>query len=177
MRHTPPIIHSSPCCECQNSNKEVENRLSARRSQNGFTLVEMLVTLALLGLIAMLSFPYLSGGKGSVGLTSDARVLASRFRAAREMAIATRSKTAVIIDIVRPGVRGPGSLSEYVFTTANHVSVTTARGMVTGETAPIMFSPDGGSSGGEVMLDGGSEVRRVRVEWLTGAVNITGAVQ
>jgi general secretion pathway protein H len=153
------------------------NHLQAWQTENGFTLVELLVTLALLGMIAALSFSYISGGSNAAGLNSDARMLASRFRAAREMALAARSDTAVIIDLVRPGVRGPGDWSAYTFTAAERVTVTTAKGRTTGESAQISFGPDGSSSGGMVVLESGIRMRHVSVEWLTGTVSITEGAQ
>jgi general secretion pathway protein H len=162
---------------CGETHSNVGNRPQPWRSEDGFTLVELLITLALLGLIAVLSFPYVSGGKSAAGLTSDARVLASRFRAAREMALAARAKTFVIIDLVRPGVRGPEGLAVHDFGAAERVSVTTAKGQVTGESAQITFGPDGGSSGGVVVLENGPQLRSVKVEWLTGTVSITGDIQ
>lgn len=147
------------------------------RSQNGFTLIELLVTLAVLGMVAMLSLPYVSGGSGAVGLVSDARMLASRFRAAREIALATRSSTVVTIDLVRSEVHGPSDWPSSVLTAVERLSVNTARGRVTDESARFTFGPDGGSSGGVVVLKDGSRVRSVRVDWLTGAVSISEAAQ
>lgn len=153
------------------------NRLRPWQTENGFTLVELLVTLALLGMIAALSFSYISGGSSAAGLNSDARMLASRLRAAREIALAARSDTAVFIDLVRPGVRGPGDWSTYVFTAAERVIITTAKGQETGESAQIRFGPDGSSSGGIVVLESGTRMRHVSVEWLTGTVSITDGTQ
>jgi general secretion pathway protein H len=144
---------------------------------NGFTLLELLVTLALLGMIATLSLPYVSGGRSAAGLLSDTRELASRLRAAREIALATRSSTVVTIHLVKPRVDGPGEVSPYIFTAAERVSVSTAKGQETGESARITFMPDGGSSGGVVMMQDGARTRVVRVEWLTGTVSVSEAVR
>lgn len=147
------------------------------RSDNGFTLIELLVTLAVLGLIAMLSLPYLSGGQGAAGLSSDARLLASRFRAAREIAVSARASTVVTIDLVKAEVHGPGDWASFRFTTAERVSAATAKGHVSGPSAQITFWPDGGSSGGVVILEDGTQTRSVRVQWLTGTVSISEVVQ
>jgi len=147
------------------------------RNQSGFSLLELLVTLALVGLVVVLSLPGLSHGRGGAGLSSDARLLAARLRAAREMALVTRSTTHVNIDITNRGIGGIGVRAEDRFTSANRVTVTTARGKADRGTADIIFAPDGSSSGGEVTLESGSLERRVRVEWLTGAVVISGRIQ
>ncbi len=147
------------------------------RSRNGFTLVELLVTLAVLAMVAMLSLPYVSGGRSALGLASDTRVLASRFRAAREIALAKRSSIVVTLDLVRPAVHGPADWSSYDLTAVEHLSVNTAKGKVTGETAQFTFGPDGGASGGVVVLQDGPRARSVSVDWLTGTVSISEAVQ
>lgn len=126
----------------------------------GFTLLEMLVVLAVLGLVAGLVVA--RGPMRSAGL--DARTAANQLagvlRAARSEAIATDRPVAVLIDGVAGTVRiGPGpprSLGATLLPPAR----------------PIVFAPDGSSAGGRIGVAAGPVRRQVAVDWLTGRVSI-----
>ena len=150
-------------------------RLPAERGdEGGFTLLELLVTLALAGLIAGLGLPYLAGRETGWQLNADARLLASELRAARGTALANRTRTIVRIDLVTPGVRSAsGAYSK--FTAAEQLRAVTAKGTPGQATVEIAFAADGSSSGGEVVLQAGNQTRYVQVDWLTGAVRFNGS--
>lgn len=52
----------------------------------GYSLLEMMVVLAIMGLIAVLALPALTGAGDRVTLTADARAIATQLRALREEA-------------------------------------------------------------------------------------------
>ncbi len=137
----------------------------------------MLVSLAVVALAAVVALPQLSSGGGAVKLGADARVLAARLREAREMALATRTVTAVTLDLTAPGITGPGAESGYRLASVARLSLRTAHGLVTDGAGQITFDPAGGSSGGDIILQAGSLTRVVRVEWLTGAVSTDGVAR
>lgn len=141
----------------------------------GFTLFELLVTLALIGLLAGLSLPYLARGHGSAALQADARLLAAQLRAAREAALATHTRREVVIDLARPGLRRAADSGVTPFSSATRLRVAAARGVLTTGQATISFAADGSSSGGAVDLVGTAGTCRVEVDWLTGAVRIIGS--
>ncbi len=130
--------------------------IASRRGSAGFTLIEMIVVIAVMAMIGglvMMRQPW-----RSTGLNMDAteRALASALRLARSRAIAQDRPVSVVtgaagfsIDGAAPWVLPGGEV------------------MSAGQ---VVFLPDGGSSGGTITL--ASKARRVAVtvNWLTGRV-------
>lgn len=127
-----------------------------RRRQAGFTLLEMLVVLLLLGVATALVAPRLTAG--GARLDGDTRLLASRLAAARDQAV--RQGRAVEISLDTRGLSQGTSL-----TLAGEVE----RGA--DGVARLRFLPDGSASGADIRLRGprGGE-RAIKVDWLTGRV-------
>lgn len=132
-------------------------------AERGFTLLEMLVVLAVLGLMAGLVIG--RGPMRSAGL--DARLAANQvaglLRGARSQAIAADRPVAVSIDAASGTIRVGGSAAR------------TVGAAVSGAADPLVFLPDGSSRGGTVTVAAGSVRKRVTVDWLTGRVSITDA--
>jgi general secretion pathway protein H len=128
----------------------------ARRHRGGFTLIEMIVVIAVMGMIAGLVLvrqPW-----HSAGLTLDAteRTFISALRLARSRAIAQDRVVAVITGAAGFSVDGapPVPLPQ-------HEAMSDTR---------FVFLPDGGSSGATVIL--GSRTKRIAVtiNWLNGRI-------
>jgi general secretion pathway protein H len=128
-------------------------------AEAGFTLVEVIVVMAILGLVLGLL-----GMRGPVrsdrlDLDSAAQELAGSLRLARSRAIAQNRAVAVAL--------GPGSYS-LDGGPPRPLRATVAAADATS----IAFAPSGGSSGGTVTLQAGQRQVAVRVEWLTGRVTV-----
>ncbi len=134
-----------------------------QRGEGGFTLLEMLVMLAVLGL--MVGLVVARGPMRSAGL--DARMaanqLAGTLRAARSQAIAADQPVAVAIDAAS-GLVQVGSATPRAIGAA-----------VSGLARPLVFLPDGSSRGAAVIVASGPVRMRVTVDWLTGRVSIANA--
>ncbi len=136
---------------------------AAHAHQSGFTLLEMLIVIAILGLVAGLVLA--RGPMRSTGLNerTATTLLAGSLRAARSEAIATDQPIAVRIDgangLVQIGNRPPERLGAQLITPAR----------------PIVFAPDGSSTGAQIVVAAGPLRRLVAVDWLTGRVSITDA--
>lgn len=116
----------------------------------GFTLIEMLVVIAVMGLILLLVTGYAPPRSHRLEAQAAARQVAEAMCAARGRAIAQGQPVALILPHL------PGWLA---------VSTQTPPG-------GIMFAPDGSSSGGQIRLNGGGQDFAVTTDWLTGQVQI-----
>ena len=134
-----------------------------RSHDRGFTLLEMLVVLAVLGL--MVGLVVARGPMRSAGLNARmaANQLAGSLRAARSEAIAADRSVAVAINgaagIVQIGAAPPRVLGAVLSNPAR----------------PIIFGPDGTSGGADMLVAAGAVRMRVVLDWLTGRVSIANA--
>jgi general secretion pathway protein H len=137
----------------------------------GFTLLEFLVVLAILGLVLAIVPANLIRGTGAQALKADARQLAGALHYARTWAISRNDRIALIVD----SQTGQITVDSRPI---GHLSATTeivARGdglenWQVGGPVTVEFLPDGGSSGGDILLSYQRLQYRLNVNWLTGAV-------
>ena len=142
------------------------------KAVGGFTLMELLVVLAVLGLVLVLAVPSFSRALPALELRSDARNVASALREARALAIGRNHETTLTIDVERRSLRlGDGAPIRLI----PHLgmSLLTA-GSETAETGTggIGFFRMVLSTGGRITLVLGERQRHVVVDWLTGTVSI-----
>jgi general secretion pathway protein H len=138
----------------------------------GFTLIEVIVTLAILGFALVLVAGYKPPWSSGLGLKGTASELASGLRLARSEAIAGNRQVAFDLDVTghvyRVGAaaarRLPANLSIELLTIAGE-----KRGASAGD---IRFNPDGSSTGGRIALADGKQRVAVGVDWLTGRVSV-----
>jgi prepilin-type N-terminal cleavage/methylation domain-containing protein len=137
----------------------------------GFTLLELLVTLALIALAVGLALPTIGRSTESVRARAEIAGFSAFLRHAREQAITRREPHKVVVEpaarrlTVLAGddeVRRTRVLPERLTIEATSLSSTVIR-----------FEPDGGSSGGEFRLTSGSTTYRVTVDPVTGRVRST----
>jgi len=142
------------------------------RRQRGFTLLEILVVLALMGMMYALVPPMFSTG-GTTELRAAARQLAAGLRKARGHAIASRQEAILTVDVEGHRFRVAGDSRDYPLPKTAKLSVYTAQSeVVEGREAAIRFYPDGSSTGGAITVASGETKFRVDVDWLTGNVTI-----
>jgi general secretion pathway protein H len=144
-----------------------------RTPARGFTLIELVVVLAILGFALVLVTGYRAPWSRTLGLRGTAQELASALRLARSEAIAGNGPVAFGIDVAdhryRIGAAPPRRLpAEF------DIALLTIGGERRGASAgDIRFNPDGSSTGGGVGLAAGPEHVFILVDWLTGGVRIS----
>jgi general secretion pathway protein H len=137
-------------------------RHDAGRHDAGFTLVELLVVLAIVGLSLAIAVPFLARHVTGATLNSAAGEIRAALRGARSTAIAEDRP------VVFRGDPGGGYwLDRNHFTLplmsgAQPVRVATVGG------GQISFFPSGGSSGGRIVVLSGTAQREIAVDALTG---------
>ena len=120
------------------------------KSQSGFTLMEMMVVIAVLGIILLLVTGYGPPRSHRLEARAAAQEVAQAMRAARGAAIAQGHDVALTMPKISTWLT---------------VSMQAPPG-------GIVFAPDGSASGGSVVLSGGGQTTTVSAGWLTGAVRI-----
>src|SRR5205814_2956183 len=147
--------------------------LSGVRRERGFTLLEIVIVLAIGAAIylVLLSGPF--GKSGAADLKAAARTLASGLRQAQTTAMATRRDAVLTIDVeskefVTTVDPRPRKLPENL-----ELKLYAAQSEVTSERrGSIRFYPDGSSTGGRITVASGERKYLVDVDWLTGRVSI-----
>lgn len=141
----------------------------------GFTLLELLVVLAVMALLTAITIPMFSSGASHQKIRIAAREIATGLRRARSMAVAGNDEATFSLDVDQR-IYSVNGRSTSRLTGALELSFHTARSeLLDGAVGTIRFFPDGSSSGGRVSIKPAgtaSPVYEVHIEWLTGHVTI-----
>jgi general secretion pathway protein H len=144
-----------------------------RARYKGFTLLEILIVLAIMAFATALVMPMFGSGVSTVELRNSARQLASGLRSARSEAIAQRRETFLLLDVAQRRFRAGSDPREYTLPRNLELKLFTAQNdLVDDKIGSIRFFPDGGSNGGRITVGSGQRKYEVDVDWLTGRVAI-----
>jgi general secretion pathway protein H len=142
------------------------------RVARGFSLLEMLLVVALIAAVGVLTATSLTGGMDGVRLRGAAKQVGAQLRFTRAQAIATGQPQRFTIDPAAHAWTAPkqrrGSIPAQlgiVFTGARETQP--ARGV-----GAIVFFADGASTGGRIQFTAKQAAWNVDVKWLTGEVRV-----
>jgi general secretion pathway protein H len=143
-----------------------------KKNVRGFTLVELLVVLAIVGMLLALAPVALHRYKESTDYRDTVRTMAAGLAAARHAAASTGRAVAFTVDLGerRYGVEGHSShaLPESLLARA-----TVADTEFTDNVARIRFFPGGNATGGSIeIVRASGDGARLRTDWLDGRVAI-----
>ena len=139
----------------------------------GFTLIEVLIVLAILAIVTSVAMPRLLRTQGAAQMRSAALEVAAGLRKTRSLAIGSGHAAVFAIDtatgVFRSGPAGPiGRLPQDI----HPVLITTADEQDSETEGGIRFFADGSSNGGGIRLRSGDRQFDILVDWLTGRVVI-----
>ncbi len=145
---------------------------TAHRLQAGFSLIELLVVIILIGLVLAVAATSFAGSLDSVKVRRAAKDVASALRYTRGQAIVKREEQTMSINVdervYTAPLRKPVDLPEDI-----DVKLRTATSdIVDNSTGRIRFFPDGSSTGGRITIIAGNHEWQVNVAWLTGEVTV-----
>ncbi len=142
--------------------------------QSGFTLLELVVVLAIAGFIMTVTPPLLSKAMPGLQLKSSARELAAGMRYARDRAVSGRAEMVLSVDLEQRTVTVTGRARPIRISDDLDVAMVTAQSEVEDDQrGNIRFYPDGSSTGGRITVSHGRKGYDIDLDWLTGRVSIT----
>ena len=134
----------------------------------GFTLLEMLVVLTILGLVAAIAAPALTRPSDNVKLAAAAREITGALRLTRSAAIARNNEQVLLIDVDRR-IYTASFAAERRFPADIKAKLKVAEPeRISASRGGIRFFPDGSSTGGEMVLSLRDRHVKLCVHWLTG---------
>jgi general secretion pathway protein H len=140
--------------------------------ERGFALYELILALAILGMVAYLVVPRLARPPGPVEIRVAADQVAALFRTDRNMALRSRRPVLSLVN-VRDGVVSAGAGDGFVQVPRGiKIEFTQSSRILASGKSGIEFLPDGRSSGGALTLSRDSFSYRVSVNWLTAGVRV-----
>jgi general secretion pathway protein H len=141
--------------------------------QAGVTQLELLIVIALMGIIAALVVPMFGGPVSTSELRATARQLAAGLRLARSEAVSERRETFLVVDVAGKRFKVDREAREHALPSKVELKLFTAQNdLVSENVGSIRFYPDGGSNGGRITVASGARKFDVDVDWLTGRVAI-----
>lgn len=159
--------------------------MTARASESGLTLLEVLVALGIVAMAIGLGLPMLQRGTSPLQTSAAARQIVAALREARTAAITENRVTVFWLNpgagsygygersFALPKPNGSGSLSLALHTTEEQRVRSAQPGKA--DTGTIRFFPGGGSTGGGVTLDDGRSQIVVSIDWLSGQIRMAAA--
>jgi general secretion pathway protein H len=139
----------------------------------GFTMMELVVVLLLMGLMLLIVPRYAFTGVSGADLRASSRDIAAGLRLARSEAVLQRREATLTFDLEKRSFSLSNHAKVHQLPEALELKLFTAQSEVVNEKqGAIRFFPDGSSTGGRVTVASGERKYLVDVDWLTGKVSI-----
>lgn len=138
--------------------------------QRGFTLLELLVVLAIIALATAVAMPSYRGRASGLDARREVALVLNELRQARADALKNAVGAGLDFDLARRTIR-PAEGGARRLPPDLTMTVDTTRSQLLGDQAGrIWFYPDGSSTGGRVTVADGRRVYRIDIDWVTGRV-------
>jgi general secretion pathway protein H len=143
-------------------------RSAAPSSTAGFTLVELLVVLAILGMAMAIALPRLLQPSPALQLDAAVRALIGAMRSTRSAAIAQNKELVFVLDVNSRSFASPVAREQALPRDAQMALKIAEPERESPSRGGIRFYPDGSASGGEIVLNLKDKEGRICIHWLTG---------
>ena len=141
-----------------------------RTGPHGFTLLELILVLAIAAIAAAVAVPNLQPAMVNAQLRAATQDVASALRHTRGQALSLGREAEFVLNVNRHFYRVVGRSKPYPLPDSVKLSLFTADFLQSEGQGSIVFYPDGSATGGRITLKGAGKIRLVDVNWLTGAV-------
>ena len=149
---------------------------SGRVFAAGFTLIELIVVLVIMGLMLALILTHGPMRSPTLQIRAAAAEVAQELRAARARAIALNRPVSFLLDPIGHEYRVDNAAPQFLPSELQLAMLTVAgKSSQTRGIGAISFAPDGSSSGGRIELARDGLRLLVGVDWLTGRVSVADA--
>lgn len=152
-----------------------EGRAARGRWQAGFTLIEMIVVLAILSFALVLITGFRPLRSRSLEINTAAADIAAQMRLARSAAIAGNRPVAVEFDLAGHSYHTGNAARRRLSPNFSLELLTILGERRDANIGGIRFNPDGSSTGGRIVISDGSQRLAIGVDWLTGRVGVADA--
>jgi len=142
----------------------------------GFSLLELLVVLVIIGLSASLVLPSLTGGLSSLRLKTAAREVSATLRYARSLAVSVGKEQVINMDIEegKYWLNEDKDNNRELPSDIRFLNVTTQGEEITTGMAGIVFYPMGNSSGSSIFITAGKDRNcHILTQLATGVVEVS----
>jgi general secretion pathway protein H len=143
-----------------------------RNSEDGYTLLELLIVMAILAMMAGMTLTRLPGIRDGPRFEAAVRDIGNMLRLARSTALADGRAVAFWIDVDRKqyGIEG-GPQKAVALDQAVLTVYSASEERMRANEARILFFPDGSATGGVIEIATGSRHASLNIDWLTGNVD------
>ena len=135
----------------------------------GFTFLELMVVLGILALLGALAVPQLAAARGPTA-ERIARDLVTSLRDARLAAITQHRMSIFFLDLAQHSYGIEGVAAARRLPADSHLEMWTVADRAAATRGTVEFYPQGGASGGRILVERGGKRSLVTVDWLDGSV-------
>ena len=124
-------------------------------------------------MLLLIALPYSTSSGEGRKLDAAAQIIAAKLRETQTSSLSSNRERSLTLDI------GKGMLvqtdPDKIFEIPKGItlSIVTSDNEILDETGAIRFFPDGGSTGGRIILSKGENRREITINWLTGGIAVS----